>query len=170
MIPIIEESIKKFLSKTNIPDNSDECWLWRDASTYQGYGRFYFYHDGFVDSDTAHRISYRIFHGEIPSHLFVLHKCDVRMCVYPSHLFAGTQRENVADMDRKGRGKHWGGNPFGEKAKNARLTQSQVDEIRATYIPRSRSYSQRALARKFGVAQATIYYVLSGGTWPDDIN
>lgn len=36
---------------------------------------------------------------------YVLHKCDVRACVNPEHLFIGTQKDNVDDMMRKNRRK-----------------------------------------------------------------
>lgn len=41
--------------------------------------------------------------GPIPKGMCVLHRCDVRHCVNPNHLWLGTQRENIADRDAKGR-------------------------------------------------------------------
>lgn len=54
----------------------------------------------------AHRVSYMINVGDIPSDLCVLHKCDNRLCVNPDHLFLGTQKNNLDDMRRKGRQKY----------------------------------------------------------------
>jgi predicted transcriptional regulator len=35
--------------------------------------------------------------GPVPEGLKVLHRCDVRHCVNPSHLEVGTQRKNIQD-------------------------------------------------------------------------
>ncbi len=54
----------------------------------------------------VHRVVWELLHGLIPSGTFILHACDNPMCVNPAHLFAGTQRDNVHDMFKKGRAKN----------------------------------------------------------------
>ena len=51
----------------------------------------------------AHRFSWIIHNGAIPSFRVICHKCDNRICVNPDHLFIGTERDNFRDCVRKGR-------------------------------------------------------------------
>ncbi len=90
-------SQKLFWAKVN--KSSGACWFWTVALHGSGYGIFG------IGKTTyrAHRISWTLKRGPIPKGLFVLHKCDVRACVNPSHLFLGTNQDNVNDMIRKGR-------------------------------------------------------------------
>jgi len=76
-------------------DPNTGCWLWEGAPNKDGYGR--------VRSVLAHRLFYERFVGSIPSGHVVCHKCDTPPCVNPDHLFVGLQRDNVRDMDSKGR-------------------------------------------------------------------
>lgn len=50
-----------------------------------------------------HRAAYSAFVGEIPVGAHVLHKCDVRNCINPNHLFLGSNLDNVADRVTKKR-------------------------------------------------------------------
>ncbi len=81
-------------------DKSGDCWIWTGARYALGYGAFGPKGTGAMG---AHRYSWILAHGEIPTGMLVLHKCDVRCCVNPDHLFLGTQKDNIADMIAKGR-------------------------------------------------------------------
>ena len=79
-------------------DKSGECWLWTGAKTAEGYGAFS------VNKKRvyAHRFSYTQHHGEIPAGSMVLHKCNNPGCVNPSHLYAGSAKDNAVDRSAAG--------------------------------------------------------------------
>lgn len=75
------------------------CWMWVGAMRPNGYGNF-----NLGNKTTgAHRAAWILANGPIPDGLQVLHRCDVPSCVNPSHLFLGTQEDNMQDMIAKGR-------------------------------------------------------------------
>lgn len=91
---------------------TESCWLWDASVDRKGYGKIN--HNGKPKS--AHRLSYEIAYGPIPEGMFVCHKCDNPPCVRPDHLFIGTNKDNMADMKSKGRGRK----PLNKHKKNAK--------------------------------------------------
>lgn len=79
-------------------DPNGGCWLWTGAMQ-RGYGTMCLVKRFFG----AHRVSYELHKGPVPQGLHVLHKCDVRACVNPDHLFVGSRSDNMQDMMAKGR-------------------------------------------------------------------
>lgn len=90
----------RFWPKVN---KTESCWLWTGAVA-SGYGTI---GEGgkYGRQLNAHRVSYELTYGKFDPKLYVLHKCDVKLCINPEHLFLGTQQENVDDMIAKGRAK-----------------------------------------------------------------
>lgn len=85
-------------------DKTETCWLWTGDKYPTGYGRIKV--NGKFKS--THRFSYELNVGEIPKGeghhgICVCHKCDIKSCVRPDHLFLGTMMDNMHDMIRKGR-------------------------------------------------------------------
>ena len=135
----------------------DECWLWLAGRDKDGYG--YFFKP--AGKDRAHRIVWEITHGSIPDGLCVCHRCDNPSCVRPDHLFLGTNIDNIADRDRKGRAckgeahPYWNGNK-GSANPYAKLSDDDVRAIRQD--PRRKAQ----IARDYGVTAVTIGHIKGG--------
>lgn len=88
----------RFSIKHSKPDSG--CWQWFAGFDQRGYGVFNIK----SKPQKAHRVSYRIHVGKIPTKAHVLHRCDNPACVNPKHLFLGDQNINMKDMASKNRG------------------------------------------------------------------
>lgn len=95
------EEVKRRLEKWSVPEPMSGCILWTGDENPNGYGRMTIDKKGYI----AHRVSYQLHIGNIGK-FFVCHKCDVRSCINPAHLFLGTALQNMQDKARKGRARN----------------------------------------------------------------
>jgi DNA-binding MarR family transcriptional regulator len=90
----------------------------------------------------------------------MLHICDNTFCVRFSHLFEGTQQDNINDMLAKGRA----ADKHGELNPKAKITTKQAQQIRTLYA--TGEYTTRGLAKQFGLAsKSSIGSILKGKSW-----
>lgn len=78
-------------------DFATGCWIWTRSKDRKGYGRLANF-DAVLQRwapKYAHRVSYELFHGEIPDGLVVDHMCNTPSCVNPDHLQVLTNRANI---------------------------------------------------------------------------
>jgi hypothetical protein len=135
-------------------DPETGCWLFKGCTIgTSGYGQI---GDGAGKLLLAHRASYALFCGPIPSGMMVLHKCDVRTCINPTHLFLGTGKDNMRDAKAKNR------HQAGERHAFAKLTAREVRDIRAR-LAAGQHYIE--VAEVFGIAPATVRDIRAGRRW-----
>lgn len=152
---------------------TDTCWLWDGNPSRNGYGAISA--GGYCGrSLSAHRVSYELHFGYIPDGLCVLHKCDVKLCVNPDHLFLGTSDDNNKDMAAKGRSAKGDKNGSrlhperrarGEKQGLSKLTWEEVKEIRKRH---NEGEKQKYIAVDYGVRPTTIWWIVNNKTWREE--
>lgn len=140
------------------------CWMWSGCKDGRGYGRLSMLTDRGRKGAKAHRVSWIIHRGLIPSsHPHVLHSCDNPSCVRPDHLSCGTHRDNMDDMVRKGRAKVRTKIRIGEQnGGGGKLKEHQVSEIKSQLAI---GKGVVALAREFGVSHKLIGMIRDGRSW-----
>ena len=128
------------------------CMEWSGCRFAQGYGVVRM--DG--RNMKAHRIALEHnLERPIQPGLYALHSCNNPPCCNPDHLREGTNQDNVNDKLRADR------QPRCETNGKSKLTQQQVDEIRANV----NRLTQYQLADQFGVRRPCIAKIQCGKTW-----
>ena len=135
----------RFWSKVDVR-NLNECWEWK-ANRVKGYGQFKY----LGDPVSAHRVAWILSHNkEIPEGKLILHKCDNKSCCNPSHLYCGTQSDNMADREHR--------NP-GKSGRRSRLGGDNILLIRSMY--KSGNYTQKKLAAIFSISEGYVSRVIN---------
>lgn len=145
--------------------SESECWPWKAKSLIKGYGVIGF-GSRVGGKILAHRLVWMLTHkkdfklNDIQSpecRIVVMHTCDNRLCCNPAHLVIGTQKDNVHDMDAKGR--RVNRQVKGEMHGNAKLTDDAVRSIRAD------SRKHKEIANDYGVTRANVSYIKRRTAW-----
>jgi hypothetical protein len=130
-----------FWAKVGGPDENG-CRIWQGAPMAGGYGQFV----SGRKVKRAHQWSFYFAHGHWAEG-WVLHRCGVKLCVNPDHLYDGTPQDNALDRARLGedfnaRKTHCvNGHPFDEE--NTGRSTSGQRVCRACARERASRYSQR---------------------------
>lgn len=128
-----------------------DCWVWQGAvSKTTGYGV------AGGGAEGAHRLMWKLTFGEPPDGQMVLHKCDVRRCINPAHLFLGTHQDNMDDMVNKRRSYQ------GPQHHFAKMAESDASLIK--YLVEC-GVSQAKLAKLYGVTRQAVWRLMAGLSW-----
>jgi hypothetical protein len=142
----------RFWSKV---EKTDKCWNWTAHISTNGYGTLKV--NG--KQEQASRIAWILTYGIIPYSLLICHSCDNRACVNPSHLFIGTQRDNIMDAINKGR---FTPLKSGELHHSAKLTIPEVKKIKSLL---KSGVNKSVIAKQFNITSRNIRFMELGRCW-----
>jgi len=150
-VDAVAESIRQFGFRQPIVVDGDGCWLWTGATNGQ-YGTFY------VNGAKryAHRHSYMVHRGPIPSGMMVLHSCDKPLCINPNHLHVGTQSDNMREASDRKRLRVGRRNPRARRS---------VDEVIAIRRAADSGESYSSIARRMKIALSNVSLIARRKLW-----
>lgn len=139
-------------------DRETGCWNWTGQADSNGYGHM------LITAEDGRRLGMKRVHRLMALIVFgeesvgdwnVLHRCDNPRCCNPSHLFLGTQADNMEDAARKGRIVVLRGlaNP------RAKISDEQAAEVRRRRIA---GEEIRPLASEFGISETLVFNIATG--------
>jgi len=133
-----KERIKRFF---DFIDKTESCWIWTGSKDKEGYGIFSLR----TNKVKAHRFSFELINGKIPSGYLMCHTCDNPSCVNPTHLYMGTPQQNAQDCgDRK----RWGN-------KSKRLEEKKIE---ACKILLKSKMTKREISEVLQISLNTVTY------------
>lgn len=161
IVPTPESDRRRFWTKV-VKEDAERvpglgpCWIWSAACFGNGYGAFRLGNR----QRRAHIVSFE-WHIGPTNGMLVCHRCDVRACVNPGHLFLGTQGANIRDALAKGRmasGLRSGMHTTG------RTTLAEKDVV-AIHQLIADGVTQQDIAAQYGVSQTLISHIALGKIW-----
>jgi len=121
------------------------CWPWKACFTKKGYGRMVRLINGKKKQVLAHRIGYALQRGPVPENLRVLHHCDNRACQRGSHMYLGTDAENMRDCALR-------------ETRKTKITNAQVVEL----LGLADKHTQQFLADKYRISRVQVSRIIHG--------
>jgi hypothetical protein len=129
------------------------CWGCKKYKKKNGYINIEI---GKRKTELLHRLSYKLHYGEIPKGKQVNHKCNNPSCSRPSHLYLGTQKENIQDQHIRGSHSH------GEKHGMSKLKENQVKTIKKML---KNKLKHKDIAMKFNISRSAVTDINNKKTW-----
>lgn len=149
---------ERFSEKVDRSGGPEACWPWTGGKGGRGYGHIKV--DGRMLG--THRVAWELADGQIPDGLYVLHRCDNRPCCNPRHLFLGTQTDNVADMDAKGRR---GRRPLNRGEANPRAILTSYGARIVCRMAWSGRWRHKEIAAGFRISREHVSSIKHGLAW-----
>lgn len=148
MIP--QAKIDKFWSRV---DKSGECWVWTRYVNIFGYGQVSGFGKGL---GTAHRVSYFLKHGPIPTGAHICHSCNVARCCNDAHLYAGNPLTNSWDRVLAGRSNYSAGAKERDRSKLPRSDAARASAETCRALRMRCGMTQREVAAALGCSTANV--------------
>lgn len=145
--------IVKLLNKS-AADVATGCVVWTGPRAQNKYGKTKV---GRKFRVSVHRLSFILNVGPIPQGAHVLHKCDNMLCVNPAHLFLGSNLDNIADRNRKGR------TAKGSRIAQSKLTEEKVRQMRDLFSAGGKTHKE--VGAIFGVHYKTAKEAITRVSW-----
>ena len=125
--------------------DSNGCWNCTSHALSSGYPRKMIN----KQSIQLSRFVYAEHNGAIPEDMVIRHTCDNPKCINPSHLVIGTRSDNMKDMVERNR----------INRGIVKLSERDIELIKYAY--HSEKYTERQLAKLFGVGISAIHKILT---------
>jgi hypothetical protein len=163
---------QRFFAKTKLSDSprpgmETPCLEWMAFRNRDGYGLFQ------LDKKKvrSHRLAWELERGSIPMGMCVCHRCDNRGCVRIEHLFLGTNEENTADRNAKGRQSR--GDFHYSRVRPERMARGEArgvgklteDNVCSILELHNQGCTGRKLAREFHVSKSMISAIITRKKW-----
>jgi hypothetical protein len=146
-----------------VSQDKNGCWIWAGNRMRNGYGQF----TEAGRKYSAHRFSFELHGRKLSEGEFVCHRCDVRACVNPEHLFAGTPKQNIEDAVSKGR-MRWQKPGFKEsRARGSAHGRAKLseDDVRLVRLLHAGGWGNQKIGDLFAVYHTAISKIISGVNW-----
>ena len=129
--------------------NKKGCWIYQGIPCSSGYGHIK--KNGV--SKGAHRVFYERKFGKIKNKtLLVCHKCNIKLCVNPDHLYLASHAKNIQDAARDGL-----------MVGNSKLNKTKIKKIRHLWHVKNKSYSE--IAAMFSINQSHVGRIINKKAW-----